>query len=151
RPWAACSSATRRDEPANGGARGADAAGGMNAREDCMQLLYDPRDDAYHERLGSRLLYWLDDLGALPLDEADPSAPAFLLAGARPIEDYRNLVARLSLVRDRPEEREPLLRLDSVLVALNRADVCVPAPRTWCLSVDADLPGDLTFPLFVRT
>jgi len=28
-----------------------------------MQLLYDPRDDAYHERLGSQILYWLDDLG----------------------------------------------------------------------------------------
>jgi hypothetical protein len=28
-----------------------------------MQLRYDPRDDPYHERIGSRILYWLDDLG----------------------------------------------------------------------------------------
>ncbi len=34
-----------------------------------MQLLYDPRDDAYHVRLGSQILYWLDDVGALPLDK----------------------------------------------------------------------------------
>ena len=77
-----------------------------------MPLLYDPRDDAYHERLGSQILYWLDDLGALPLEEADPAAEGFLFAGVRPIQDYRELVARLPLVRDRPEEREPLLRLD---------------------------------------
>src|SRR5262245_27688240 len=116
-----------------------------------MQLLYDPRDDAYHERIGSQLLYWLDDLGAIPLPEADPSMPAFLFAGARPIDDYRDLVARLPFVRDRPEEREPLLRLDSVLHALEAAGVRVPMPRTWALPLDAPLPNDLAFPLFVRT
>ena len=47
-----------------------------------MQLLYDPRDDTYHEQLGSQILYWLDDLGALPLDEADPGEEGFLFAGA---------------------------------------------------------------------
>jgi len=31
-----------------------------------MHLLYDPRDDAYHERTGSQTLYWLDDLDAIP-------------------------------------------------------------------------------------
>jgi hypothetical protein len=116
-----------------------------------MQLLYDPRDDACHERLGSQLLYWLDDLGALPLDEADPSSDGFLFAGARPIEDYRRLVSRLPLVRDRLEEREPLLRLDAVLQALDHPSVRVPSPRTWTLPLDAPLPDDLTFPLFVRT
>ena len=79
-----------------------------------MQLLYDARDDAYHERIGSQVLYWLDDLDAIPLNEADPAAEGFLFAGARPIEDYCGLIARLPLVRDRPEEREPLLRLDTV-------------------------------------
>ncbi len=116
-----------------------------------MQLLYDARDDAYHERLGSQILYWLDDLGALPLDEADPRREGFLFAGARPIRDYQALVARLPLVRDRPEEREPLLRLDTVLKALEAGSVRVPMPRTWVLPLDAPLPQDLTFPLFVRT
>jgi hypothetical protein len=116
-----------------------------------MQLLYDPRDDAYHEQLGSQLLYWLDDLGAIPLDEADPASAGFLFAGARPIGDYRRLVSLLPLVRDRPEEREPLLRLDSVLEALDQAGVRVPSPRTWILPMDAPLPDDLAFPLFVRT
>jgi hypothetical protein len=116
-----------------------------------MQLLYDPRDDAYHERIGSQVLYWLDDLDAVPLGEADPSAEGFLFAGARPIEDYRDLVARLPLVRDRPGEREPLLRLDTVLEALEKHGVRVPTPRTWILPLDAPVPEDLTFPLFVRT
>jgi hypothetical protein len=116
-----------------------------------IQLLYDSRDDAYHERIGSKILYWLDDLDAVPLDEADPDRPGFVFAGARPIEDYRNLVARLPLVRDRPEEREPLLRLDAVLHALEQSGVQVPMPRTWVLPLDAALPDDLAFPLFVRT
>jgi hypothetical protein len=116
-----------------------------------LQLLYDARDDAYHERVGSRILYWLDDLDAAPLGEADPTKPGFLFAGARPVEDYRRLVARLPLVRDRPEEREPLLRLGSVLRALEGAGVCVPTPRSWLLPLDAPPPEDLTFPLFVRT
>jgi hypothetical protein len=116
-----------------------------------LQLLYDPRDDAYHERLGSQILYWLDDLDALPLGEADPAVDGFLFAGARHLDDYRQLVTRLPLVRDRPEEREPLLRLDRVLATLDRAGVRVPTPRTWVLPLDAPLPDDLTFPLFVRT
>jgi hypothetical protein len=116
-----------------------------------MQLLYDPRDDDDHERIGSRILYWLDDLGAVPLAEADPALPGFLFAGARPIEDYRGLVARLPFIRDRPEERQPLLRLDSVLAALEAARVRVPVPRTWALPLDAPLPANLAFPLFVRT
>jgi hypothetical protein len=116
-----------------------------------VQLLYDPRDDPYHERIGSQILYWLDDLGALPLGEADRTRPGFLFAGARPIADYHGLVARLPLVRDRPEEREPLLRLDAVLDALDRTGVRVPSPRTWVLPQGARLPDDLPFPLFVRT
>jgi hypothetical protein len=116
-----------------------------------LQLLYDSRDDPYHERVGSQILYWLDDLGAVPLDDADPACDGFLFAGARPIEDYRKLVARLPLVRDRSEERAPLLRLDTVLNVLERAGVRIPIPRTWALPLDSPLPEDLTFPLFVRT
>lgn len=116
-----------------------------------LHLLYDPRDDRFHERVGSRILYWLDDLGAIPLEEADHDGEGFLFAGARPIDDYRTLVADRPLVRDRPEEREALLRLDTVLQCLNRAGITVPTPRTWVLPVDARLPDDIAFPLFVRT
>src|SRR5438552_9605084 len=111
-----------------------------------MELFYDPRDDAYHERVGSQVLYWLDDVGAVPLDEAPRDAEGFLFAGARPIDDYRRLVAGRPLVRDRPEEREPLLRLDAVLQALGRAADHVPTPRTWVLPLDAPLPGKAVAP-----
>jgi hypothetical protein len=116
-----------------------------------MQLLYDPRDDPFHERIGSQILYWLDDVGALPLDEADPDDNGFLFAGARSIDDYRHRIARWPLVRDLPEDRVPLLRLDTVLDTLDQTGVRVPSPRTWVLPVDVPLPTDLTFPLFLRT
>ena len=116
-----------------------------------MQLLYDDRDDASHELRGSQILYWLDDLGAKPFNEAKPDEAGFLFAGARPIEDYRHLLRNHPAMRDRPEEREPLLRLDHVLDALEHANAQIPTPRTWRLPLDAPLPPDLTFPLFVRT
>ena len=116
-----------------------------------MQLFYDERDDAGHEARGSQVLYWLDDLGAKPLSEARASDVGFLFTGARPIEDYRRLLARYPSLRDRPDERAPLLRLDHVLDALEHAGVHVPTPRTWRIPLDAALPPDLTFPLFIRT
>jgi hypothetical protein len=116
-----------------------------------MELFYDERDDAAHEARGSQILYWLDDLGAKPLKEADANDHGFVFAGARPIEDYRNLVGRYPLLRDRPEQRAPLLRLDTVLDALIAEGVDVPTPRTWQLPLDAALPEDLTYPLFLRT
>jgi hypothetical protein len=115
------------------------------------QLFYDERDDAAHEQRGSRILYWLDDLGAKPLAEARPVEDGFLFAGARPLNDYRRLVANLPLLRDRPEERAPLLMLDDVLAVLDRAQVSVRTPRTWILPLDAIWPEDLEFPLFVRS
>ncbi len=116
-----------------------------------MHLYYDPRDDRYHEKRGSRILYWLDDLGAKPFNQAGPADDGFLFAGARPIADYRHLVADQLLIRDRPEEREPLLRLDTVLETLQKAAIRISTPRTWLLPLDAPLPDDLTFPLFLRT
>jgi hypothetical protein len=116
-----------------------------------MELFYDDRDDAAHEARGSQLLYWLDDLGAKPLKEAKANDRGFVFAGARPVEDYRRLVGRHRLLRDRPEERAPLLRLDSVLDTLAAAGAEVPTPKTWRLPLDALLPEDLTYPLFVRT
>src|SRR5262245_21333852 len=115
-----------------------------------MDLFYDERDDAAHEARGSRVLYWLDDLGAKPLGEAKAGDQGFLFAGARPMEDYRRLVDRRPLLRDRLEERAPLLRLDSVLDALAAAGVDVPTPRTWQLPLDVALPADLAYPLCVR-
>jgi hypothetical protein len=116
-----------------------------------MHLFYDERDDRFHEARGSQILYWLDDLGGKPLTEARPDEEGFLFAVARSMADYRALVNGLPLVRDRPDEREPLLALDSMLDALAAASVRVPTPRTWRLPLDAPLPQDLTFPLFVRT
>jgi hypothetical protein len=116
-----------------------------------MELFYDERDNAAHEARGSQILYWLDDLGAKPLAEAKASDLGFVFAGARPIEDYRQLVALYPLLRDHPEERDPLLRLDSVLDTLALAGVEVPMPKTWRLPLDCSLPVDLTYPLFVRT
>jgi hypothetical protein len=116
-----------------------------------MDLFYDERDDEAHEARGSQILYWLDDLGARPLAEARPEKDGFLFAGARPIEDYMQLVAPHPRLRDRPEERALLLRLDATLDTLLAAGVDVPTPKTWRLPLDAPLPADLTYPLFVRT
>jgi hypothetical protein len=116
-----------------------------------MELFYDERDDATHEARGSQILYWLDDLGAKPLSEAKEEDRGFVFAGARSIEDYQQLLGHFPSLRDRPEERAPLLRLDSTLDALSAAGIDVPMPRTWRLPLDAPLPKDLAFPLFVRT
>jgi len=116
-----------------------------------MELFYDERDDAIHEARGSQILYWLDDLGAKPLREARAGDLGFVFTGARPIEDYRRLLAHFPRLQDRSEARAPLLRLDSVLDALASAGVDVPTPPTWRLPLDTPLPPDLTFPLFVRT
>jgi hypothetical protein len=116
-----------------------------------MQLFYDHRDEKLWERRGLRTLYWLDDLGARPLSEADPGSEGFLFAAARPIEDYRRLVEPFPGILDRPEARAPLLQLDTILQALDLAAVEVPRPRSWCLDLDQEPPPDLPFPLFVRT
>ena len=116
-----------------------------------VQLFYDDRDAAAHRAGRSRILDWLADVGARPLSTAGRDEAAFLFAGARPIDDYRRLVAGRRGVRDRAEDREPLLRLDAVLDGLHAAAVDVPTPRTWRLPLDAPVPADLTFPLFVRT
>lgn len=115
------------------------------------KLFYDSRDDALFEQRGMRNLYWLDDIGALPFEEATGNDEGFLFAGARSIEDYDQLVANHPGIRDRPREREPLLTLDTVLYSLDRADGSVPRPRTWTLHLDTPLTDDLIYPLFVRT
>ena len=116
-----------------------------------MDLFYDRRDEAVMDRFNDNRLYWLDDLGAKPLDEAGPDPEGFLFAAARPLTDYEELVAPYPRIRDRPEERGVLLGLDSVLQRLEHRHVQVPAPRTWRLPLDSPMPPDLPFPLFVRT
>ena len=56
-----------------------------------IQLLYDPRDDPYHKRVGSQILYWLDDLGAIPLNEAGPGS----CAGTAHENVFKSVAARL--------------------------------------------------------
>jgi hypothetical protein len=58
-----------------------------------MKLFFDHRDDRVLEQRGIPLIYWLDDLGAQPLDEAIVVDEGFRFAGARPIEDYCRLVS----------------------------------------------------------
>jgi hypothetical protein len=114
-------------------------------------LYFDNRDDPIHEKRGSQILYWLDDLGAEPIQSVAEGAEGFLFAGARSIEDYAQLIARHPQLRDRPEERVTLLRLDKVLHCIESAGLPLPRPRTWILQVDQALPRDLQYPLFVRT
>lgn len=115
-----------------------------------MQLFYDPRDRVA-ARHGDKRLHWHFELGAKPIEEARSEDEGFLFAGARGLEDYRALVDRLPKLRDRPEERAPLLELDDVLDALEAAKVRVPTPRTWRIDLDDPIPKDLLYPLFVRT
>src|SRR5690606_30468391 len=116
-----------------------------------VKLFYDPRDQGPGDQRGDRRLYWLDDLGALPFAEATPADEGFLFAGERGTDDYERLVRRLPRVRDRPEERAPLLRLDGVLEPVAPTGAATASPRTWHLRLDAPLPHDLRFPLFLRT
>jgi hypothetical protein len=115
-----------------------------------MQLFYDTRDRVA-ARHGDRRLQWLFEMGARPVEEASPNDEGFLFAGVRPMDDYCELVRNRTLLRDRPEDREPLLELDKVLAALDAAKVKVPTPRTWRIPLDAPIPKNLKYPLFVRT
>lgn len=115
-----------------------------------MGIFYDSRDRAA-ARAGDRRLKWLFELGAQPLEEATAKDRGFVFAGARAIEDYRNLLAQFPHLRDQPNDREPLLELDKVLEALEVVGIDVPTPRTWLIPLDAPIPRDLRYPLFVRT
>lgn len=115
-----------------------------------MPLFYDPRDREA-ARMGDRRLKWLYEMGARSVEDAKPGDEGYLFAGIRTVDDYRSLVAGLPLIRDRPDEREPLIELDRILDALDAGQVRVPTPQTWRLTLDAEIPADLRFPLFVRT
>ena len=96
-----------------------------------FDLFFDLRDEVLCRRQGRGMIPWLTDLGARPLQEAKEDDSGFLFAGARSIKDYRELVSSYPNIRDRPEERGPLLRLDDVLDAIERAGINIPCPRSW--------------------
>jgi hypothetical protein len=116
-----------------------------------VKLLYDKDDLTHAKKLGDNRLGWLRDIGATGLSEATSDKPGFLLGYDLGLEHLEKQVGNYPNVRDRPEEREELLRLDCVLERLEQHGVAVPTPKTWILKVDELPPADLEFPLFVRT
>ncbi len=115
-----------------------------------MNLFYDDRDDSVHQQRGSRILYWLDDLGAKPVGECEPNEEGFLFSIAGAISDFEELVGDRPNLRDRADERFPLMTLESILDHLSSASIDLPMSRTWRLAWNESLPEDLTYPLYVR-
>jgi hypothetical protein len=89
-----------------------------------VKLFYDPRDDLYHEKLGSEILHWLDDVGACPRTRSFATA----LPSQSPFFGW------IPCFRPSTERVFAFLHL-------------VPG---FC-PLDEPLPEDLTFPLFLRT
>ncbi len=123
----------------------------INRNASLMNLFYDDRDDSVHQRRGSRILYWLDDLKGIPIAESQSdSDDGFFFSVAGSISDYAELVADHPNLRDRAEERLPLMSLASVLDCLAAKSVDVPMSRTWRLAWNEPIPDDIVYPLFVR-
>lgn len=116
-----------------------------------MKLFYDKNDLQHSKKLRDDRFTWLEELGATELSEADPDDAGFLFGYEHGDEHYRNLVENRPNVRDRPEERAELVRLDLVLERLKEHGVDVPTPKTWIIGIDDAPPADLEFPVFVRT
>ncbi|MGC3966957.1 MAG: ATP-grasp domain-containing protein [Pirellulales bacterium] len=116
-----------------------------------MSLFFNGADVADSKKLRDARYEWLQELEAADIRTARPDAEGFLFAYQRADEHYRELCNRHPRLRDRPDEREALIRLDDVLVRLQARGVKIPTPRTWILPVDSFLPDDLEYPLFVRT
>lgn len=114
-------------------------------------LFYDERDQKIQEERGLETLYWLDDLGAVPITDARPESTGFLFAGARSLVDYTQLLSDFPQLRDRPEERRPLLDLELALQQIESAAVQIPQAQTWVLRLDHAIPPDISYPLFLRT
>ena len=115
-----------------------------------MRLFFDPDDLPHAKKLRDERFAWLQEPGATPLDQADPDNEGFLFGYQHGIDHLRRTSARFPNMRDRPEEREELIRLDHVLETLDAHGIEVPTPRTWILRIDEQPPMDLEFPLFVR-
>ena len=116
-----------------------------------ISLVFDKNDLRHSEKLRDNRFRWLSELGATEVSEAAHDAAGFLFGYENGDEPYRNLVANRPNLRDRPEERQELVRLDRILQRLAARGVELPMPRTWIIGVDDPPPHDLKFPLFVRT
>lgn len=116
-----------------------------------MKLFYDQNDLPHAAKLRDNRFTWLKELGATELTDADLDDAGFLFGYDRGDEHYRRLLHSRPNVRDRPDERYELTRLDHVLQRLHDSGIDVPTPRTWILNVDEPAPDDLAFPVFVRT
>ncbi len=116
-----------------------------------MKLFYDSDDFPDAKKLKDERLKWLQEIGATDLQEADPQATGFLFGYWHGAGHLQRLGERYPNIRDRPEEKEELIRLDRILERLAEQGIEVPTPRTWVLRVDEEPPADLEFPLFVRT
>lgn len=115
------------------------------------KLFYDARDLGYAEKRGDRRFRWLAELGAVELSKASRDDEGFLFGYQNGAEEYKAQVGNLPHLADRPEHREVLVRLDTVLCELAARGLNVPTPKTWILGLDDPLPTDLEFPLFMRT
>jgi hypothetical protein len=116
-----------------------------------LKLLYDQHDLPHAKKLRDGRFRWLADLGASELSTTALDEAGFLFGYEHGEEPYRELVRGRPHVRDLPNERQQLLRLEDVLKRLAELNVEVPTPKTWLIGVDDELPDDLEFPLFVRT
>jgi len=116
-----------------------------------MHLVYDRQDLEYAQQRGDLRLQWLQDLGAIPIQELAVGDAGFLFGYQRPADEFASIVQRHPLVRDRPNEREELARLEDILRSLSASNLTIPTPRTWILAIDDPLPSDLVYPLFIRT
>lgn len=116
-----------------------------------MKLLYDKNDLSHSKKMRDDRFKWLADLGAAELSSIAADEEGFLFGYEHGDEHYRKLVGNRPNVRDQPEERQELLRLDEVLRRLAESGIEVPTPKTWVIGVDDEPPDDLKFPVFVRT
>ncbi|MEI8379097.1 MAG: ATP-grasp domain-containing protein [Planctomycetota bacterium] len=116
-----------------------------------LKLLYDKDDLPHAKALRDERFKWLIQLGAVDLSKAPLNDEGFLFSYEHGEDHYQKLVIDRPHVYDRPEFRQDLVCLDTVLQRLNESGVEIVTPKTWAIGVDDDLPDDLEFPLFVRT
>ena len=95
-----------------------------------LKLLYDKNDLPHAKKMRDDRFKWLDELGAAELSSVSADAEGFLFGYEHGDEQYRKLVDNRPNVRDRPEDRQELLRLDDVLRRLADSGVEVPTPKT---------------------
>lgn len=114
-----------------------------------MKLFYNTNDAKIADDMGMARLFWLDDIGAIPIQEAHSEDKGYYFGFNQGIEHYRKLLVNFPYIHDLPEEREELHGYDRIFDKIKNIDI--PIPRTWILELDQELPSDINFPLFLRT